>query len=189
MVSLRCILKVEEELKNLDIEYSDVKLGVVRLGKQLGEAKINLLKDRLCLSGLEIIDGEKDVMAERVKTCVVEFWDLSKEIPKVNFPDYLRENLNQSYPYIANVFSERIGVSITRYLLVFKIEKAKELISYGDLNFSEIAYRLHFSSISHFSRTFKNIAGYTPSEFKNRKGKNRFYLESIGQIENTSQMS
>jgi AraC-like DNA-binding protein len=79
----------------------------------------------------------------------------------------LFEKLNHNYTYLSNLFSEIKGTSIENFYLSNKIEKVKELLVYDDLNLTEIAYKLHYSSVAHLSNQFKKMAGLTPSHFKN----------------------
>jgi AraC-like DNA-binding protein len=98
---------------------------------------------------------------------------------KINFSDYLSEKLNYDYTYLANLFSENQGVSIEHFLLTHRIEKVKELLVYDEMNISEIAYKLHFSSTAHLSNQFKKMTGLTPSDYKHLKLKRRTPLENV----------
>ena len=63
---------------------------------------------------------------------------------------------------------DETGYSLNNYILHFKIHEAKRLIREGDSSMSSIAYYLGFSSQAHFTKTFKNFAGMTPLEYKNK---------------------
>ena len=101
------------------------------------------------------------------------------ELPKTNFSDYLTKKLNYDYTYMSNLFSETEGSTIEHYILIHKIEKVKELIIYDELNFSEIARKLNYSSVSHLSHQFKKITGLTPTFFKSLKVRKRKSLEKL----------
>lgn len=103
----------------------------------------------------------------------------TKELPKTNFSDYLSEKLNYDYTYLANLFSEIQGITIEKYIISNKIERVKELIIYDELNLTEIAWNMHYSSVAHLSNQFKKITGLTPSHFKKLKNKRRKALEDI----------
>jgi AraC-like DNA-binding protein len=98
---------------------------------------------------------------------------------KVNLSDFLSEKLNYDYTYLANLFSEVKGITIEKFYLTHKIEKVKELIVYDELNLTEIAYKMNYSSVAHLSNQFKKITGLTPSYFKNLKNKRRRTLEDV----------
>ena len=103
----------------------------------------------------------------------------SDEIPKTNYSDYISEKLGYDYTYLANTFSEVKGVTIQQFIIINKIEKVKELILYDELNLTEIAFRLHYSSAAHLSNQFKKITGFTPTFYKKLKIKRRGNLEKV----------
>ena len=98
---------------------------------------------------------------------------------KVNLSDYLSEKLNYNYTFLANLFSEVKGITIEQFYLTHKIEKVKELLAYDDLNLTQIAWKLHYSSVAHLSNQFKKMTGLTPTSFKNLKNKNRRPLGEV----------
>jgi AraC-like DNA-binding protein len=98
----------------------------------------------------------------------------------MNFSDYLGEKLNHDYTYMANLFSEVQGTTIEQFIISHKIERIKELIIYGDLNITEIAWKMNYSSVAHLSNQFKKVTGLTPSHFKKLKVQRRMPLEDIG---------
>jgi AraC-like DNA-binding protein len=97
----------------------------------------------------------------------------------VNLSDFLSEKLNYNYTYLANLFSEVKGITIEKFYLTHKIERVKELIVYDELNLSEIAYRMNYSSVAHLSNQFKKFTGLTPTHFKMLKNKRRDTLENV----------
>lgn len=101
----------------------------------------------------------------------------SDEIPKTKFSIYLSEKLNYNYTYLANLFSETEGITIEHFILLHKVERVKELIIYDELSLSEIAWKLHYSSVAHLSSQFKKVSGLTPSYFKLLRDKKRDSLE------------
>jgi AraC-like DNA-binding protein len=98
---------------------------------------------------------------------------------KINLSDYLTEKLNYNYTYLANLFSEVKGTTIEQFYLAHKIEKVKELLVYDELNLTEIAWKLHYSSVAHLSNQFKKLTGLTPTHFKNLKHKRRLALGDV----------
>jgi len=103
----------------------------------------------------------------------------SDEPPSINFSMYLGKKLNYVYNYISNLFSEVKGITIEHYFIAHKIERAKELLIYNELNLNEIAYKLHYSSVAHLSKHFNKVTGLTPSFFKNMKHKRFIALETL----------
>lgn len=63
------------------------------------------------------------------------------------------------------LFKEKTGAGVMEYFKKLKIEEAKRMIREGEYNFTEIAYKLGYSSIHYFSRHFKKVTNMTPSEY------------------------
>ncbi len=103
----------------------------------------------------------------------------SDELPKVNYSDYISEKLSYDYTYLSNIFSEVKGTTIQQFIILHKIEKVKELLLYDELNLSQIAYKLHYSSVAHLSNQFKKVTGLTPSFYKQLKKKRKSNLEDL----------
>ena len=179
MVSLRCKMLVKEELKKLGLHFVIVDLGTVEILEDITQTQHDELKKNLLKSGLELLDDKKSILIERIKNVIVEMIHYSDELPKVNYSDYISEKLNQDYTYLANIFSEVKGITIQQFIIIHKIEKAKELILYDELNLTEISYKLHYSSVGHLSNQFKKITGLSPSFYKQLKQKRMVNLENI----------
>ncbi len=179
MVSLRCKLLVEEELRRSGIRNSLIDLGVVTLQEEITPEQHEQLKTNLLKSGLELLDDKKSILIERIKNVVIEMIHYSEELPKVNYSDYISEKLGYDYTYLSNIFSEEKGITIQQYIINNKIERVKELLLYDELNLTEISYRLHYSSVAHLSNQFKKITGISPSYFKKLKLKRRGNLENL----------
>ncbi len=179
MVSIRCKMIVREELKKLGLHYLAVNLGEVDLMENITEKQRGQIKAALLKSGLELMDDKKSMLIEKIKNIIVEMVHYSDELPKIKFSEYLAEKLNYDYTYLASLFSETEGVTIEHFIIIHKIEKVKELIMYDELNLTEIAWKLHYSSVAYLSAQFKKITGLTPSFFKSLKDKKRNSLENI----------
>lgn len=179
MVSLRCKLMVKQELKKLGLEYSIVDLGMVEVLEDISSYQRNMLKENLLRIGLVLLDDRKSILIEKIKNVVIELIHYSDEIPNVNYSDYISEQLNRDYSYLASTFSEVKGITIQQFIILHKIERVKELIIYGELNLTEIAYKLHYSSVGHLSNQFKKLTGLTPTFYKKLKEKRKGNLEDI----------
>jgi AraC-like DNA-binding protein len=180
MVSNRCKMVVKEELKKLGLHFIIVELGEVEIMESISQEQQDQLKKALHLSGLELIYDKRVVLIEKIKIVIMEMIHYSDELPKVNYSDYISEKLNYDYTYLSNLFSEVHGITIQQYIIIHKIERAKELILYDELNLTQISYKLHYSSVAHLSNQFKKITGLTPSHFKNLKDRRRSPIEDIG---------
>lgn len=182
MVSNRCKMAVKEELKKLGLHYIVVDLGEVDIMENISMEKRAILKANLLNSGLELMDDKKAMLIEKIKTVIIEMVHHSDEIIKVNFSDYLSEKMNHDYTYLSNLFSEVQGTTIEHFIISHKTERIKELIIYGELNITEIAWKMGYSSVAHLSSQFKKVTGLSPSHFKQMKDKRRSPIEEIGNL-------
>ncbi len=166
MVCIRCKMIVKQQLHKLSIKYHRVVLGEVDVAEDLIAEQLWELKKNLLKFGLEILDDRKSILIEKIKKVIVEMVHYADEPVKINFSDYLSDKLNHDYTYMANLFSELVGINIEHYIIMHKIERVKELLVYDELSLTEISYQLHYSSVAHLSNQFKKITGLTPSHFK-----------------------
>ena len=180
MVSTRCKMVVKDELKKLGLHFILVDLGEIEIMEDISPEQREELKIALLSSGLELMDDKKAMLIEKIKNVIVEMVHYSDELPRVNYSDYISEKLNFDYTYLSNVFSEVKGVTIQQFIIVHKIERIKELIIYDELNMTEIADKMNYSSVAHLSNQFKKVTGLSPTHFKQLKDKRRSPLEEIG---------
>ena len=103
----------------------------------------------------------------------------SDELPKENDSEYISKKLGYDYTYLANTFSEVKGITIQQFIIINKIEKVKELLSYDELTISEIAHGLNYSSSAHLSGQFKKVMGMSPSHFMKSDGKSRRSISDL----------
>lgn len=83
----------------------------------------------------------------------------------------IASRLNISNSYLSQMFKKEMGISIIQYIISYRIQKAKELISSGDESVSNIASRVGFVDVKHFSKTFKKITGLSPMQYKRQNMK------------------
>lgn len=179
MVSLRCKLLVKDELKRLGLHVVSVDLGEVQVKEEITNEIREAIKIVLLRSGLEVMEDKKAMLIEKIKIIVVEMVHYSEESPGTKFSIYLANQMGYDYTYLANLFSETEGTTIEHFILRHKIERVKELIIYDELNITEIASKLNYSSVAHLSNQFKKITGLTPSFFKKLKVQKRETLETL----------
>jgi AraC-like DNA-binding protein len=133
----------------------------------------------LKLTGLKIMYDTQKILAERIKTIIIELIYINNDQIKINLTDYLCEKLNNNYIYLSRLFSQVNGITIEQFYLTNKIDRVKELLVYDKLSLTEIAYKLNYSSVSQLSNQFKRMTGLTPSHFKNLKSKKRIALGDL----------
>jgi AraC-like DNA-binding protein len=179
MVSNRCKVSVREELKKLGLHFIMVDLGVVEIMENLNSIKRDLLKENLLEAGFELMDDKRSILIEKIKNIIIEMVHHSDTNIKINFSDYLSEKLDHNYTYLANLFSEVQGTTIEQFIISHKVERIKELMIYGELNVTEIAWKMGYSSVAHLSSQFKKVTGLSPSHFNKLKDKRRNPIEDI----------
>jgi AraC-like DNA-binding protein len=179
MVSIRCKMLVKTELEKLELHYTTVELGEVNLTGNITTEQRNQLNIALKKSGLELMDDKKAILIGKIKNVIIEMVHYADELPTTKFSSFLSEKLSHDYTYLANLFSEVQGTTIEHFIITHKIEKVKELLVYDELNLTEIAYKMGYSSVGHLSNQFKKITGLTPSHFKQMKNKRRHNLENL----------
>lgn len=166
MVCDRCIRAVTQVLCDLDIAHEEILLGEIAIRQELTDNQKSALKTHLAELGFELIDDRKSQLIEQIKLLLLQLVQHSESEPRENLSDYLVRHLHQDYSYLSNFFSSVEGTTIEKYFISLKIEKAKELLVYGELSLSEIAWQLGYSSVQHLSNQFKKVTGLTPSYFK-----------------------
>ena len=171
---------VKAELEKLGLHYIIVELGEVEIMENITPEQHDQFKEGLLKSGLELMDDKKAVLIQKIKNIIIELVHYSEEPLTIKFSNFLAKKLNHDYTYLANLFSEVQGITIEQFLITHKIERVKELLVYNELNLTEIAYQMHYSSVAHLSSQFKKVTGLTPSHFKQLKNKRLSMLEDIG---------
>jgi len=179
MVSLRCKMIVQEALEKLNIKYVDIELGLVETLVSTTKEKRYELADILKKSGLQLLNDKKSILIEKIKVVIIQMVHYSDELPNQNYSEYLSEKLGYDYTYLANTFSEVKGITIQHFIIIHKIERAKELMLYNEMNLTEIAYKLHYSSVAHLSNQFKKVTGLSPSFYRQLGKKRKQNLEDI----------
>ncbi|MGM0530417.1 MAG: AraC family transcriptional regulator [Bacteroidota bacterium] len=181
MVCPRCVMAVEDILKMLNIQYIEVRLGEVVLKKPRENYDLKALKNELHKIGFELIEDQQLQVVERIKSIIIDLVRNPHENKNLyNFSTYLAEKLKKNYHYLSNTFSEKEGITIEKYMILQRIEYAKELLIYDELSLSEIAWKLNYSSIAHLSNQFKQITGFSPTAFKKlQNNKDRNPLDNL----------
>ena len=179
MVCIRCKMVVKEELAKLGFHHIAVELGEAEIMENLLPGQHDQIKTALLKSGLELMDDKKSMLIEKIKNVIIESVHYSEEPLTINFSQLLSQKLNHDYTYLANLFSEVQGTTIEKFLIAHRIERVKELLVYNELNLTEIAWRMHYSSVAHLSAQFKKVTGLTPSHFKQLRDKRRSMLEDL----------
>jgi AraC family transcriptional regulator len=181
MISSSCIKIVKQELERTGfIEVIHIKMGEAEVQFDSQVISLEVINTILKREGFELVNDSSNKLVERIKSCIIQhifFGNNANSI--VRNSDYLSESLGHPYLHLSKVFSEKAGMTLEKYIILIKIEKIKELIMYDELTLSEIAYNLGYSSIQYLSNQFKQITGYTVSEYKGLKNHDRKPLTSL----------
>ncbi len=184
MVCPRCIKVVKEEFEKLAINIISIELGEVVTEKPKVKLPLKQISEVLNKNGFELIQDSKVKIIEQIKKQIISViyeYD-SEELEKLNFSNYLSQKIGKDYTYLSSLFSRTESITIEHYVILQKIERAKELVIYGELTFSEIAYKLGYSSVQHLSRQFKQVTGMTSSQFKNNFKNLRKPINEVGSV-------
>lgn len=169
MVCNRCIKVVKEELEKLGIIIKKISLGEVETESTPGSETLERVRKILEVNGFELIEDKKVKTIEKIKNIIIETI-YSKEgflSESKNFSKLLEKEIGLDYRYMSTLFSSLESITVEQYIIIQKIERAKEFLKYGELTLSEIAYKLGYSSVQHLSNQFKKVTGFSASEFKN----------------------
>lgn len=181
MVCNRCIKVVREELAKIGVKTKSITLGEVETELPVSKLPIKKISEVLLENGFELIEDSKAKMIEKIKNEIISVIQQYEkiELDSINLSEYLSQRLMKDYSYLSSLFSNTEGITIEHYTILQKIEKAKELLKYGELTLSEISYRLGYSSVQYLSRQFKNVSGLTASEYKNNFSNLRKPLDGV----------
>lgn len=174
MVCPRCELMVASVIEKNQLTAIKVSLGQVELAQQqLSDSQTQQLAKDLQALGFELLADKKKILVSRIKSAVVDLVHRQDSLLKINLSDYLSQQIQSDYAQLSSIFSAEEKNTIEHYYIQQKIERVKELLSYGELSLSAIAYQLNYSSVAHLSAQFKKVTGQSPSQYKtqqNRKG-------------------
>jgi len=161
-----CKRLIREQLKNFGLNYSLLNANELDINQSLPNDFLDSLNNNLTKLGIEIVSSQKSILVQKIKEAIVELVNMEDKLIFSKTSHYLAKALNHSYRYLSGIFSDMTYTTIENYIILQKVEKAKEMIASGELTFTEIAWKLNYSSIGHFSMQFKNTIGFTPTLFR-----------------------
>ncbi|MBX2990572.1 MAG: helix-turn-helix transcriptional regulator [Bacteroidetes bacterium] len=178
MVCNRCIKVVREELGRLGVDVRSIVLGEVVVA---GPVDLGAIRPVLVENGFELIEDQRAKTIEHIKQAVLKLVrrDAEKEPMRLKYSEYISQEIGKDYHSLSTLFSSVENITIEQYIILLRIERAKELLKYGELTLSEISYKLGYSSVQHLSNQFKKVTGMTPSKFKKLVGNARKPLDEV----------
>ncbi|MFT3680782.1 MAG: AraC family transcriptional regulator [Ferruginibacter sp.] len=179
MVCSRCKMVVKTELERQGLHPLSVELGEAAIVEELSKEQLQQLNTGLKAFGFEMIDNRKSGLIEKIKNIIVQQVHHSDGEMNNNLSQIISSQLHQDYNYLSNLFSEVEGTTIEKYFIAQRVEKIKELLMYDELNLSQIADKLGYSSVAYLSAQFKKVTGLTPTFFKSLKDRKRRNIEEL----------
>ena len=181
MVCNRCIKVVKEELEKLGMDVRSIALGEAVVNGNMEKLPLNKIKSVLEENGFELIEDKRARLIEQIKLVILELVRNDKEEFPLdeNYSEYIVEKIGLDYHYLSSLFSSVENITIEQFIILQKIELAKELLKYGELTLSEISYKLGYSSVQHLSNQFKKVTGLTASRFKKMTENTRKPIDKV----------
>lgn len=169
MVSLRCKIIVKSEMENLGLTYKFTPHGAIEFNEGISEGQYGLLKKKLLKSGMVLLCESESMLIDKIINIIVEVIHYTDTLPKLNFRDVIDKHAVAGEESILKIFSDVKGMSVLQFIIIQKIERAKELLLYDDMPLSKIAELLNYKNKHYLLAQFKKITGLTPSYFKRLK--------------------
>jgi len=161
---------VRGELDRLGLKGISVEISEIDAGSELTPLQYDKLRLVLAQAGIELFEDKKDILVQRIKHLIMAIVYHSEEPLVHNLSTYLSETLRHDYTYMSNLFSATQHITIEKFYICHKIERVKELLLHEKMTLTDIAHRMHYSSLAHLSNQFKKETGLTTSQFKQQYG-------------------
>jgi AraC family transcriptional regulator len=179
MICTRCLKVIRQDLESIGVELVELRLGKIRIKYPKDKVTLQQIEEFLEMDEFELVKDRDGAVSEEVKLALIEMVNNLPIDRTKKLSDFLAEKLHRDYWTLSKTFSKTEGTTIERYLILLRVEKAKELIEYEEMNFSEIAYELGYNNINHLSGQFKQVTGMSMSEYKQLNDKLRLPLDKI----------
>lgn len=180
MVCPRCIRVVREDLNALGLPLETVSMGEALMSRPLRPEEKTAMGKVLAENGFEVLSSREEQLVEQVKNLIIEhIWERKPKPSNLNFSDYLAQAMHTNYFALSKLFSALTSTTVEQFIIQQKIERVKELLTYGEETLTEIAYRLEYSSPQHLSNQFKKVTGLNPSQFRQNVEQRRKALRQL----------
>ncbi|MDD5507489.1 MAG: helix-turn-helix domain-containing protein [Bacteroidales bacterium] len=180
MTSHCCLRIVRQELEKLGVRVNSVSFGEADITYNVSDPGFEMIRKVLAENGFELIQNREEAIVEQIKIAVIELIHLSNNSNSIiRNSDYLVDKIQLSYQYLSNLFSQHEKITLEKFIILHKIEKVKELLSYDELTLSEIAFQMGYSSVQYLSTQFKNVTGLSVTEYKKDPEKSRIPLDDL----------
>ena len=165
-VNLACRVILQEQLEKFGVPFKINGLGEVLIDGVLSPGLYQELEAALGRYGIDIVENPREALVHQIKDLIRDMVYLNEKPAGSRISVYLANKLNMSYSYLSKIFSDITHTSIENYMILQRIERVKQLIIEEKLTFTEVAWRLNYSSVAHLSNQFKKTTGLTPTGFQ-----------------------
>jgi AraC-like DNA-binding protein len=172
-IPVTCKTVLQDLLEKFQLDYSLISFWEIEFKENIPEPVLGELSATLNKYGIAIVESHKSILVQKIKDAIIEMIYMEEKLPTSKTSSYLADKLKHRYGYISNLFSEVTFSSIENFIILQKIERAKQLLITNELTITEIAWKLNYSSVAHLSNQFKNVTGLTPSTFQRIINKRR----------------
>lgn len=180
MVCDRCVLVVQNQLKELGINGANVSLGEVKIDGTLTRYQRVALEQMLGNVGFELVKSPEEKLVEDIKKWIIELvYHIESPGYKVNTSDYLVDKTGRDYKSISSLFKEKEGITLASYFILQRIERVKMLLMEQEKSLAEIADDTGYSSVAHLSGQFKKYVGYSITDFKQQTNQARQPIDKL----------
>ncbi len=177
MVCDRCIKVLRNEIRDENIKVLTVRLGELAVDIS-SENEVSKIQKIVESNGFFLIDDNNLKLVEQTKITLISLFEHLPLVDK-NLSEIITDKLKQEYSKVSKIFSYNEKITLEKYFIKLKVEKAKELIHNRDLNFTKISRLLNYSNLTHLSNQFKAETGMSLTEYKAMEKNFRNPLDQI----------
>jgi AraC-like DNA-binding protein len=165
-INLACKVILQEHLDKMGIPYKIIGMMEVQFNGPVSPEQYQELQSSLNKYGIEIIDDPKTAIVQKIKEVIKEIVYMEEKLANSKISAYIAERINLSYGHLSKIFSEVTYTSIENFMVLQRVERAKQLIIEEKLTCTEVAWKMNYSSVAHLSNQFKKTTGLTPKAFQ-----------------------
>lgn len=180
-VNLGKLMFVRDELERIGLHAVTVEIGEITMDQEFTVSQFDRLCQILRQAGIELFENKKEILVQKIKNIIMEVVYRHDDRLVHNLSTHLAEKLQHDYTYMSNLFSEKQHTTIEKFYICHKIDRVKELLVHEKLSLTDIAHKMHYSSLAHLSSQFKKVTGLTPSQFKQQHTESDLPQEIAGQ--------
>ncbi len=165
MDSKSCVEIMKKICKRLKYRYSFVIFNKINFKENHTIEQLVILEKELQKFDMSIDIDVKDVKIINACKLISEMFEIVKEKPEGGYSKHIANVLKCNDRDLQKLFKDEMHYTMTRYIIIFKTNKAIELILKKVLSMKEISNLLQYSNVSYFSRQFKKETGQYPGHY------------------------